>query len=350
LIQAGSINEFTALLERYVELAKQHRLVVHDYQADLLRIALHLLRGEWAEAEERIERTFEHNQQISRNDRFTAAEGVYGTQMFMLNRELGRLQAMAPLVRRLIEEGRLRMWAPGLMAMCTEVGLLDHARATLDSLAADDFAQIPRDDMWLASIAFCAETCARLKDVDRAGRLYSLLLPYVEQTVNNPGAVCFGSAALYLGMLAETLDRAEEANQHYVRAVENSRAMNAWPALARAQVRLGHLLLHSADSAADGRRLIVDAEQLAIRLNMQGLLAEIGEALNEDASQLPDGLSPREVDVLKLLAIGRSNKDISKVLAISLSTVASHVRSILTKTGCANRTEAAAYAMRNDLA
>jgi DNA-binding NarL/FixJ family response regulator len=38
------------------------------------------------------------------------------------------------------------------------------------------------------------------------------------------------------------------------------------------------------------------------------------------------------------------------VLEISLNTVATHVRNILTKTGCANRTEAAAYAMRNGLA
>ena len=82
---------------------------------------------------------------------------------------------------------------------------------------------------------------------------------------------------------------------------------------------------------------------------MAGLAAEIAEILKEDASQLPDGLTSREVDVLKLLAIGRSNKDVSKVLTISLSTVATHVRSILNKTGCTNRTEAAAYAMRHDL-
>jgi DNA-binding NarL/FixJ family response regulator len=52
---------------------------------------------------------------------------------------------------------------------------------------------------------------------------------------------------------------------------------------------------------------------------------------------------------LRLLAIGRSNKDIAKVLSISLNTVATHVRHILTKTACANRTEAAAYASRHKL-
>jgi len=61
-------------------------------------------------------------------------------------------------------------------------------------------------------------------------------------------------------------------------------------------------------------------------------------------------LTSREIEVLGLLAIGRSNADIATVLEISLNTVATHVRNILAKTGCANRTEAAAYAMRHRLA
>jgi DNA-binding NarL/FixJ family response regulator len=54
--------------------------------------------------------------------------------------------------------------------------------------------------------------------------------------------------------------------------------------------------------------------------------------------------------VLRLIAIGRSNADIALALSISLNTVATHVRNILAKTGCANRTEAAANAMRRGVA
>jgi DNA-binding NarL/FixJ family response regulator len=64
---------------------------------------------------------------------------------------------------------------------------------------------------------------------------------------------------------------------------------------------------------------------------------------------LADTLSPREVEVLRLIAAGKSNRDIADALFISLNTVATHVRNILTKTGCANRTEAAAYALRHGL-
>jgi DNA-binding CsgD family transcriptional regulator len=60
-------------------------------------------------------------------------------------------------------------------------------------------------------------------------------------------------------------------------------------------------------------------------------------------------LTAREVEVLGLIAIGRSNADIATALSISLNTVATHVPNILAKTGCANRTEAAAYARRRGL-
>jgi DNA-binding NarL/FixJ family response regulator len=57
-------------------------------------------------------------------------------------------------------------------------------------------------------------------------------------------------------------------------------------------------------------------------------------------------LTQRELEVLRLLAIGRSNRDIGLALEISPHTVANHVRSILHKTYTANRMEAAAYARR----
>jgi len=64
----------------------------------------------------------------------------------------------------------------------------------------------------------------------------------------------------------------------------------------------------------------------------------------------PDGLSPREVQILALIARGLSNREIGRTLSISEHTAANHIRSILRKTGCSNRTEAASYAHRHRLA
>jgi pimeloyl-ACP methyl ester carboxylesterase/DNA-binding CsgD family transcriptional regulator len=59
----------------------------------------------------------------------------------------------------------------------------------------------------------------------------------------------------------------------------------------------------------------------------------------------PAGLSGRELQVLRLIAAGRTNHEISSELFISLSTAAHHVSNILAKTGVENRTQAAAYAL-----
>ena len=53
--------------------------------------------------------------------------------------------------------------------------------------------------------------------------------------------------------------------------------------------------------------------------------------------------------VLRLMAMGRNNREIGQVLAISPNTVANQVRSILEKTYTANRTEAAVFANREGL-
>lgn len=63
----------------------------------------------------------------------------------------------------------------------------------------------------------------------------------------------------------------------------------------------------------------------------------------------PDGLTSREIEVLSLIAEGYSNREIADELFISLNTATNHVRSILVKTGCANRTQAARYALDSDL-
>jgi len=63
----------------------------------------------------------------------------------------------------------------------------------------------------------------------------------------------------------------------------------------------------------------------------------------------PEHLSRREVEVLRLVAEGRSNREIGMLLFISRNTAANHVRAILQKTGTANRAEAVAFAGRHGL-
>lgn len=62
--------------------------------------------------------------------------------------------------------------------------------------------------------------------------------------------------------------------------------------------------------------------------------------------QSPEKLTSREIEVLRLLAQGMSNKDIGAALVIGVKTVKTHVSSILSKLGVPSRTQAALYAVR----
>lgn len=64
------------------------------------------------------------------------------------------------------------------------------------------------------------------------------------------------------------------------------------------------------------------------------------------APDRPETLSPRETEVLRLLALGRANKEIARELDIAEKTVKTHVSNILSKLGLQSRTQAALYAAR----
>jgi ATP/maltotriose-dependent transcriptional regulator MalT len=157
-----------------------------------------------------------------------------------------------------------------------------------------------------------------------------------------------------LGLLAATRGRWAEAEQHSEAALALNARIGARPWLAYAQHDYAVMLMSRSQPGdrEKARALLHETLASARALGMHALKAWAVARLNPTVSPAlpsltyPNGLSSREVEVLRLLALGKSNRGIVEALCISLSTVATHVRNILSKTDGANRTEAAAYALR----
>ncbi|MGW7404716.1 helix-turn-helix transcriptional regulator [Streptomyces sp. NPDC054833] len=124
---------------------------------------------------------------------------------------------------------------------------------------------------------------------------------------------------------------------------------------ARCQIRLAEALL-AADRRAEAAAPALEARKTAARLGAAPLLERIDALIRRGRlADTPAGeeriapLTAREQDVLRLLARGRSNRQIGEELFITGKTASVHVSHILAKLGAASRTEAVAIAYREGL-
>ena len=129
------------------------------------------------------------------------------------------------------------------------------------------------------------------------------------------------------------------------------RALQQWDELgARHEAALTRLLV-AESCAALGDTEGADLARSAARSTFQALGAapDLARLDGGDRPRLPDGLTSRELEVLRILAEGRTNRVIAERLFISEKTVASHVSHIFTKLGVSSRAAATAYAYDHDL-
>ncbi|MGX1737857.1 response regulator [Corynebacterium flavescens] len=108
-------------------------------------------------------------------------------------------------------------------------------------------------------------------------------------------------------------------------------------------------LLHAVRAVAAGESVLAAASTTRLLRQVRPLLGRSWEAPTGAAPRLPDPLTPREEEILTLVAQGLDNQEIAEALFISLPTVKTHIGHILGKTGSRNRVQAVIYAFRAGL-
>ncbi|MCH7787184.1 MAG: tetratricopeptide repeat protein, partial [Chloroflexi bacterium] len=165
------------------------------------------------------------------------------------------------------------------------------------------------------------------------------------------------SADRLLGLLAQTMGNLDDAQAHFEDALAFCRKAGYRPELAWTCCDYADALLQRSASG-DGDKahsFLEESLSISTELGMRPLMERVTERLERLQSQpdaapaYPDGLTEREVEVLRLIAGGKTNLEIAEELVIAEGTARRHVANIYEKIGAANRVEAASYAAREGL-
>jgi ATP/maltotriose-dependent transcriptional regulator MalT len=336
LCDLGEIEQAGQHLRELRKLAEKQRQPHFQNVLAGFETAVAILRGSWEEA---LDQAGEAIRQVPLQG-VPGLEGRYAFQVFAVKKARGTLMEVAELAGRIIAASNgAQLWLPGQILLHCELGQQAQAREALAQLG--DPARLPADDLQCIALVYLAEACSNLRDRPMCARLFEQLAPYRGLNATLAGTLMLGAVSGFMAMLASALDKNREARELFEEALKMNRAMGALPALARTQVDFARLLLGSErpEDHLRSRKLMVRAGAIATELGLAPVLQAI-----EDLADGKESLTRRELDVLRLIATGSSNRGIADSLHISHSTVATHVRSIFRKTGAVNRTQAADFA------
>jgi len=220
--------------------------------------------------------------------------------------------------------------------------------------------------MWPAVLGFLVEAALFVQDEPALRRLRPLLQQYHGMNLASGQFVAMlGSADRYLACVdsflgegdplslfdaAQALDTRSDSRVHLATSLAaRARHLAATGRPAdRVEARAAAERARALAEPVGHRRVVAIVDGVIAALDQRAPdLAGPSAGASGRASEGDSGLTSRELDVLALLVGGASNQRISEQLVISPHTAANHVRSIMIKTGAANRTQAAMLAVAN---
>ena len=332
----GRAHQWTTALADWCE--RQPDMVAYAGECRVYRAELMQFHGAWSESLEEARRATATVEAAGRGDGPIAGLSAY--QEGETHRLMGDLEAAEDAYRRASRAGRQPQ--PGLALLRLARGDAEAAGTLIRRALAEVRDPLQRARLLPAHVEImialdaldeARESCAELDRI--AGRYGTGVLGTQAAHVRGAVTLAEGHPSAALPLLR--------------RAYAEWQALEAPYEAARVRVLLGLACRALGDD--EGARLELDAAAAAF--------TELGaapDALRAEAlvrgrpRRAPHGLTPRELEVLELVATGRTNQAIGEVLFISEKTVARHVSNIFMKIGVSSRAAATAFAYQHGLA
>ena len=332
------VSEWTKALTAWCE--RQPEMVAHNglcrvHRAESLRVT-----GDWSAATAEAQRCI---------DRFTAGalnKMAYGRALYCLG-EAHRLRGDFTAAEEAYRQASLKGCEPqpGLALMRLAQGHSEAAAATIRRVIGETTLPLRRVGVLPAYVEIMIATGSLESARAACTDLAELTGQFDSESVQATAAFARGTTSLAEGRFAEALIDLREAlgiwmdlDAHY----EVARTRQAIGMACRA--------LGDHDTAAlELSAAYATFEELGAVVHVENIRPLISPAFGKGEAAPSHGLSAREIQVLRLVADGKSNRDIAEALFISEHTVARHVQNIFSKLAVSSRAAATAFAYSNQL-
>jgi class 3 adenylate cyclase len=231
-IEGGEVQRGETAVQRATAIAEKQGEPVVRWLETYGAACRALLRGDLASAERLAEEAMQIGADAGQPDVYM----LYGGQLQEIRLYQGRGGELIELLEQSVAANPgIPAWRAALAQTLGWVGRTEQSAAVVADAATDGFEHVRWDQIRLSTLAMYAEAATLAEVSDAAGVLYELIEPWADQ-IAWVGAITYGQASTYLGLLATTLGRHERADEHFKRSCEFHETNELWLWAARAHL------------------------------------------------------------------------------------------------------------------